>query len=211
MGWTAHFTRTTFILMTNEAAEVLGRVVAALTDREVPRLGWPTSVVPLRGVRIEAIAHDSAVTVVVTDGSAEASARLDLESREVVISSSGGDAQLRRRLRCHTLEFVADRNDFDHRRGLMTRPAPPDFDEHDPGTWTSMQELADVVDDDWYPPEPRDREPSGWASFYATAHRFNDRLPNSDAVATTQHSDPLRGERWSAGPATPGQPAPAEE
>ncbi|WP_146244152.1 hypothetical protein [Curtobacterium sp. MCBD17_032] len=158
---------------------------------------------------MEAIAHGSAVTIIVTHGKAHAAARLDLDTREVSISSVGRDAQLRRRLRRIALEFVADRNDYDERCGLPTHRTPPTFDEHDPNTWTSMQELADLVDGDWYPPEPQERSPAGWAAFYEMAHRFNDRFTTQDASATTPHPTPPQDARSSQGPATPDRQEPA--
>lgn len=193
----------------NTPPDGLTAFLALTRNREIPRLGWPTSVLPPEGVRVEAIAGSSAVTIVVTLGRPHAAARLDLDAREVSISSAGHDAQLRQRLRRLALEFVADRNDYDHRGGLPTRPAPPTFDEHDPGTWTSMQELASVVEGDWYPPEPQERSPAGWAAFYEMAHRFNDRFTTQDASATAPHLTRPQDVRSSQDPATPDQQAPA--
>lgn len=193
----------------NRQHDSLLQFLALIRDREIPRLGWPTSILLPRGFQAEAIAHGSAVTMVVKRGKSEAGARLDLDTREVAISSVGRDPQLRQRLRRLALAFVADRNDFDERCGLTTRPAPPRFDERDPATWTSMQELAEVIGGDWYPPEPQERSPTAWAAFYEMAHRFNDRLTTQDAAATTPHPNPLRDGRSSPGPATPDQPAPA--
>lgn len=198
-----------FLPMTNTAGARLIEFVAMFTGHEVPRLGWPTSVLPPRGIQVEAVAHASAVTVIVTRGTTNAAARLDLETREVVISSEGHDPGRRRRLRRLALEFVADRNDFDERCGLTTRLTPPTFDEHDPDTWTSMQELADVIGGDWYPPEPQERSPAAWAAFYEMAHRFNDRFTTQDAAATTLHPTPPRDEQSSPDPATPDRQAPA--
>ncbi|WP_146234107.1 hypothetical protein [Curtobacterium sp. MCPF17_046] len=193
----------------NRMRDSLAEFLALTRNREIPRVGWPTSVLPPEGVLVEAIAHGSAVTIIVTRGKAHAAARLDLDTREVSISSVGRDAQLRQRLRRIALEFVADRNDYDHRCGLPTRLTPPTFDEHDPNTWTSMQELADLVDGDWYPPEPQERSPAGWAAFYEMAHRFNDRFTTQDASATTPHPTPPQDAQSSQGPATPDRQAPA--
>ncbi|WP_412148577.1 hypothetical protein [Curtobacterium flaccumfaciens] len=193
----------------NVKRDSLAEFLALVRDREIPRLGWPTSVLLPRGVQADAIPHGSAVTIVLKRGRAEATARLDLDTREVAISSAGRDPQLRQRLRRLSLAFISDRNDFDERCGLTTRPAPPVFDERDPVTWTSMQELADVIDGDWYPPEPQERSPAAWAAFYETAHRFNDRFTTQDAAATTPHPTPPQDGQSSPDPATPDRPAPA--
>ncbi|WP_140449083.1 hypothetical protein [Curtobacterium flaccumfaciens] len=187
----------------------LREFVAMFTGHEVPRLGWPTSVLPPRGVQVEAVAHGSAVTIIVTRRRTNAAARLDLETREVAISSVGRGPELRERLRRLALEYVADRNDFDERCGLTTRLTPPTFDEHDPDTWTSMQELAEVIGGDWYPPEPQERSRAAWAAFYEMAHRFNDRFTTQDAAATTLHPTPPRDGQSSPDPATPDRQAPA--
>jgi hypothetical protein len=197
------------VLSMNVMRDSLAEFLALARNREIPRLGWPTSVLPPQGVRVEAITHGSAVTTIVTCDKANAAARLDLDTREVAISSAGSDPQLRQRLRRVALEFVADRNDYDHRCGLPTRPAPPTFDEHDPDTWTSMQELASVVEGDWYPPEPQERSPAGWAAFYEMAHRFNDRFRTQDASATAQHPNPPQDVQSSQDPATPDRQEPA--
>lgn len=196
-----------FLLMTGDG--VLAELLALFRDRDVPRMGWPTTILPPAGFRAEAIERISNVTVIVTHGRFHGTARLDLETRETVVSASGRSEQIRSRLRRLALAFVADRNDYDERLGLTARPAPPTFDEHDTSTWTSMQFLADVTDSDWYPPEPAERSASAWAAFYATAHRFNDRFTTPGDAATTPHPAPPRVGRSSADPAMPDLRGPA--
>ncbi|MCJ1715087.1 hypothetical protein [Curtobacterium sp. VKM Ac-2922] len=181
--------------MNLRADRVLRWIAAYLQQHDVPRVGWPASVVPPPGVHVEAVERASVVTIVVTEGRRHAAARLDLDTREVAVSTTGRDEQTRSKLRRIALHFVADRNAFDRRAGIETRSAPPSFDPGDPDTWTEMQLLADVTDSDWYPPEPVDRGSDGWAAFYATAHRFNDRFTQPDAAATVQHPAPPRGGR----------------
>ncbi|WP_165931339.1 hypothetical protein [Curtobacterium sp. PhB136] len=183
----------------------LMKLVALLKERHIPRLGWPTTVLPPPGVRVSAHERASSVTVIVVDGRSDGTARLDLETREVVVSASGRDPKRRSGLRRLALEFVADRNDFDERCGLTTRPAPPTFDEHDSNTWTSLQLLADVTGSDWYPPPPAERSPSAWNAFYDMAHRFNDRVTKHDASARAPRPSPPPAARSSQDPATPDQ------
>jgi hypothetical protein len=200
-----------FFSMNARSDGELRRVAKLLERRDIPRLGWPTTVLPPRRVRVTAIERTAAVTVIVTDGRFEGTARLDLETREVLVSATGRDEGHRSSLRRLTLEYVADRNDFDETCGIDTRPASPSFDEHDPDTWTEFQLLADVTASDWYPPPPAERSPAAWAVFYDTAHRFNDRLTTQDDAATTPHPTPPQAARSSADPATPDPSTPAAE
>lgn len=182
-----------------------------LSGHRIPRVGWPTSVLPPPGTRALARERGGAVTVTVTDRRAIATVRLDLQSRESAISASGADERARSRLRRLALAFIADRNAYDRRTGSKLSSVLPAFDEHDSATWTDMQLFADVTNSDWYPAEPLDRSTDGWAPFFAAAHRFNDRFESPDAAATAPHPTQPRGVQPSADPATPAPSTPAAE
>lgn len=209
--WTASTVASKFVDMNSSGTDVLLDIVEALRGHDIPRLGWPTSVLPPRGVHVTAYERPSTVTIVVSKGRSEGTARLDLETREVAVSATARSEQHRSRLRRLALAYVADRNDFDERSGIDVRPNPPLFDEQDADTWTPMQLVADVTGADWYPPTPQERSPAAWAAFYATAHRFNDRFMAPDVEATTLRPTPPRGGQLSANPATPDPGAPAGE
>jgi hypothetical protein len=183
------------LLMNGRASGFLQRFAARLQEHEIPEVGWATTVLLPRGVRARAYERAEAVTIVVTERRGVAAARLDLSTREVAISAKGASIVRLSRLRRIALDFVADRNAADHRNGIGTRGVPPIFDVHDSQTWTEMQLFAEVTDSDWYPPEPVDRGSDGWAAFYDTAHRFNDRFTSRDAAATAPHPTPPRGGR----------------
>lgn len=200
-----------FRVMNAWLGDSLRQVASALQHRNIPRVGWPTTVLPPRGVSVTAVERAAAVTVIVSDGRFEGTARLDLETREVVVSATGCSEGHRASIRRLALEFVADRNDYDEHRGFNTQPTPPAFDEHDPDTWTELQLLADVTDSDWYPPPPTERSSAAWATFFETAHRFNDRFTTRDDAATTPRPNPPQAVRSSADPATPDPPTPAAE
>lgn len=165
-----------FLLMNRLMVDRLMLLAALLRDHEVPRVGWPTSVLSPRGVRIEVIECVGALTVTASALRGKATIRLDLSTRELVVSATGSTERRRSELRRVVLDLIADRNAFDRLSGIETRLPLPEFDEHDDKTWTEMQLLAAVCDADWCPPEPDDRSSAGWAEFYATAHRFNDRF-----------------------------------
>lgn len=209
--WTWPHNVSRFVSMNARGDGELRRMAKLLERRDIPRVGWPTMVLPPHGVRVTAIERAAAVTVVVTNGRHEGTARLDLETREALVSATGRDDGHRSSLRRLALEYVTDRNDFDERCGLNVRPDPPTFDEHDPDTWTEMQLLADVTDSDWYPPPPSERSPAAWAVFYDTAHRFNDRFTTQDDAATTPHPTQPQAVQSSADPATPDPSTPAAE
>ncbi len=181
--------------MNERSGRRLRRLVARLQEHEIPEVGWPTSVLLPRGIRAEAYERVEAVTIIVHERRRHGAARLDLLTREVAVSATGRTEEARSRLRRIALEFIADRNAYDQRRGLQTRFPAPVFDPHDTSTWTEMQLLAEVTDSDWYPAEPVDRSSAGWKTFYETAHRFNDRFTSPDAAATTPHPTPPRGGR----------------
>lgn len=189
--------------------ESLRRLVAVFKGRQVPRVGWPTSVLPPRGVTVKVIEHDLSTTVLVEDGPFSAAARMDLATREVAVGIHQDSTPPLPALRRLALEYIADRNEFDELCGLDVHLPVPTFDEHDPKTWTSMQLFAEVTDSDWYPPTPAERSPAAWAAFYDTAHRFNDRFTLPDDAAIAPHPSPLQDERSSRGQARPDQRGPA--
>lgn len=189
----------------------LRRFADRLRGHVIPRVGWPTTVLPPRDVEVSAPEGASAVTVQVEGGGSWAVARLDLDTREVTVSAEALSEDERSRLRRIALEFVADRNSFDRLRGLPTTPAPPNFDAYDADTWSEMQLLADVTSADWYPPEPEERTIDAWATFYDTAHRFNDRFTTQGDAATAPRPSPPPTGQSSAGPAMPGPSGSAGE
>lgn len=200
-----------FLFMNWRLDRRLQRFADRLSGHVIPRVGWPTSVLPPRDVKVTAREAARALTVQVERRRSWAVSRLDLDTREVVVSAKAHSDEARSRLRRIALEFIADRNAFDRLQGLATTPTPPAFDAHDAHTWSEMQLMADVTDADWYPPEPEDRSPASWASFYATAHQFNDRFTTPDAEATKPRPGPPPAGRSSAGPATPGPSGSAGE
>lgn len=187
--------------------------LSLVADVDVPRLGWPTSLLPPDGVHVSAVerAGGSSLSIFASSEGAEAGVRLDLITREVVVTSSGMDAVQERTLRRLVLSYVADRNAFDEQCGIDTRPAPPDRGEDDPDRWTSMQLLAAVTDGSWYPPAPARRDPANWAEFFARAEEFNREFRRPDDVATAPRPVPPQAGQSSAGPATPDPPGPAGE
>lgn len=190
--------------MTTGDAELLS-IAAALSRHDIPRLGWPTSVVPPVGTHVRASERGGAVTITVTttDGSSEAFARLDLDTREVVVDAFGGDAVRQRDLRRVALSFTDDRNAFDERCGINVHPWPPMFVQEDTSTWSPMQILAYSTIGYWYPPLPGPGDMNGWMQFFTLSGRFNGALRALSAEATTQRSTLPRGGRSSGDPATP--------
>jgi len=197
--------------MNSRSERRLRRFADSLRGHVIPRVGWPTSVLPPRHVEVSAREGASAVTVQVERRQSWAVARLDLDTRECVVSAEANSEDARSRLRRIALEFIADRNAFDRLRGLPTTPAPPDFDAYDAETWSEMQLLADVTSADWYPPEPEERTAAAWATFYETAHRFNARFTTQGDAATAPRPSPPPTGQSSAGPAMPGPSGSAGE
>nr|WP_253206123.1 hypothetical protein [Curtobacterium sp. L6-1] len=196
--------------MTNRDAE-LQEFAAALSAYEIPRVGWPTSVLPPKGVRVRGSEHGSSVNIFVSSADGEAIARLDLETREVIVDATGDNEDILRLLQRLALRYVADRDDFDERRGVEVRPAPPEFLEDDPDTWSPLQLFAHITNSYWYPPGPSVPDLDGWLRFSVDTVRFNEWRVRRPDGARAQHPDPLQAERWFADPATPDQPAPAAE
>lgn len=201
----------TFLVMT--APDVLADFLSLVADVDVPRLGWPTSLLPPDGVHVSAVERKggSSVSIFASSEGAEAGARLDLITREVVVTSSGMDVVQERALRRLVLSYVADRNAFDEQCGVDTHPAPPNRGEDDPDKWTSMQLLAAVTDGSWYPPAPARRNPANWAEFFARTEEFNREFRGPDDVATAPRPVPPQAGQSSAGLATPDPPGPAGE
>lgn len=201
--------RSTFLLMTNPDA--LADFLSLVADVDVPRLGWPTSLLPPDGVHVEAFERGSSLSIFASSEGAEAGARLDLITREVVVTSSGMDAVQERALRRLVLSYVADRNAFDEQCGIETHPAPPDRGEDDPDRWTSMQLLAAVTEGSWYPPAPARKRHADWAEFFARTEEFNREFRRPRDVATAPRPVPPQAGQSSAGLATPDPPGPAGE
>jgi len=191
--------------------DALADFLSLIADVDVPRLGWPTSLLPPDGVHVEAFERGSSLSIFASSEGAEAGARLDLITREVVVTSSGMDAVQERALRRLVLSYVADRNAFDEQCGIDTHPAPPNRGEDDPDNWTSMQLLAAVTDGSWYPPAPARRNPANWAEFFARTEEFNREFRKPDDEAKALRQVPPRVGQSSADPATPDPPRPAEE
>lgn len=189
----------------------LRRFADRLSAYLIPRVGCPTSILPPRDVAVSAREAASALTVLVEHRRSWAVARLDLVTREVIVDAKARSEEARAHLRRIALEFIADRNAFDRLQGLATTPAAPDFDAHDSKTWSEIQLLADVTSADWYPPEPEERTAAAWASFYDTAHRFNDRFMMPDGEATAPRPTPPPTGQSSAGPAMPDPSRSVEE
>lgn len=188
------------------------RSVAARRDgRSIPRLGWPTGLLPPRHVHVDAVEGPGSVTVLLRFGASEAAARLDLQTREVAVSASGGSAARRAGLRRLAVAYTDDRNDFDGRNGVDLHPRPPVFSAEDPNTWSDMQLFAAVTDSDWYPPVPGANDPAGRSAALRDAARFNDRPVHRGAAATTPQPAPPQGAQPSADPATLDPSAPAAE
>ena len=195
----------------NDGDVVLRAVAAELSYREVPRVGWPTTVVPPVGVRVRASERSTALTITVTGSDAEAFARLDLQTREVVVDAFGGRTDMQRNLRRIALTYADDRSDFDERCGIDVHPGFPDFEQENPNSWTPMQYLAYSTIGYWYPPLPRTNDIDGWLQFIAVSDRFNAELRVLSGEATAPRQVPPQAGQSSADPATPDLQGPAEE
>jgi hypothetical protein len=196
-------------LVMNDGDATLRAVAAELSHRDLPRVGWPTTVVPPAGVRVRARERGSALTITVTGADAEAFARLDLQTREVVVDAFGGSTDVQRNLRRIALTYADDRSAFDERCGINVHPGFPDFEQEDLNSWTPMQYLAYSTIGYWYPPLPRRNDVDGWLQFIAASDRFNAELRALSDVAKAPRQVPPRDEQSSAGPATPDLPGPA--
>ena len=190
---------------------MLRLVAARLDGRSIPRLGWPTGLLPPRHVHVDAVERPGSVTVLLRFGASEAAARLDLQTREVAVSSSGGSAARQAGLRQLAVAYTDDRNNFDERNGVDVHPRPPVFSAEDPDTWTDMQLFAAVTKSDWYPPTPAANDTAGRSAALRDAAQFNDRPDHRGAAATTPQPAPPQGAQSSADPATPDPSAPAAE
>lgn len=164
-----------FIVMT-EADGVLLAIAEVLAERGVPRVGWPTMMLPPVGTQVRAHEHGPALTIRVTLADAEAVVRVDLETWEIAAASFGENVEVRERLRRAGLAFAADRSDFEEGRGVNTHPELPDYDLDDVNTWTEMQLFAHVTGSLWYPPLPRSGDVAGAMQFATLSAQFNQTL-----------------------------------
>lgn len=194
-----------------EGDRMLRLVAEELDGRSVPRLGWPTALLPPRHVHVYAVERPGSVTVLLRFGASEAAARLDLQTREVAVSASGGSAARRAGLRQLAIAYADDRNDFDERNGIDVHPRPPVFSAQNPDTWTDMQMFAAVTDSDWYPPAPAADDTASSSAALRDAERFNNRPDHRGAAATRPQPAPPQGAQSSADPATLDPSAPAAE
>lgn len=165
------------------------QIANALRGREVPRLGWPTTLIPPAGVTVTVTVTASerhfTVDVRAAAPPIHAIARLDLQTREVLVDVAGGQRSERDAMRRLVLAYVDDRNDFDERCGLDAQPAAPTFSESDDSTWSSHQDLAYITNATWYPPTPRGNDPTGWLQYAVDVNRFNRARRQLNAVGST--------------------------
>lgn len=184
-------------------------ILAAL-DR-LPKVSWPTRERVPCGWDVECYERPHAVTVVVTISADSAAARMDLETREVAVSSSGPRLNMRVLARHQVMRLVADRSRYEDRRHRSVERIEA-YALENPDTWTSMQMFAAVTGGYWYPPLPRDDDVGTLRSFQQRATAFNRVLRRERlASAKVRRQVQSRGERSSRGLATPDQSAPAGE
>lgn len=179
-----------FLLM-NDSSTSLRRFAAWAEQRDIPRLGWPVSFLPPPGMHVRAVERRARLDVFVTSdhSDTEAMARLDLNTREVIVSPRGAT---HRQLRQLALHYIADRNHFDRLFGIDTTPESPTFTLDDVETWSSLQSLAWFTNSLWYPPAPRPGSGVTKMQWYATARRVNKQIANQPDRPDT----PAQGTDW---------------